>query len=186
MTDYISRADAINAFWEDSDIRTAEVRATLKALPSAEPIMTEEVREALMRLTMCAREECDMCKYKDECGYDFQYKISTDNMNTLSDALLRSKCEVDAKSADAEPKTEHDREWIIGCIKHDGFIKTDRFDKANQIILEALSADAVAVVRCKDCRWWQDDYMGTWCGRLSGVRFTNADDFCSHGERREP
>ena len=37
---------------------------------------------------------------------------------------------------------DHDREWIIGCIKHDGFIKTDRFDKANQIILDALSADA--------------------------------------------
>ena len=35
---------------------------------------------------------------------------------------------------------DHDREWIIGCIKHDGFIKTDRFDKANQIILDALSA----------------------------------------------
>lgn len=34
--DLISRADAINAFWEDSDIRTAEVRATLKALPSAD------------------------------------------------------------------------------------------------------------------------------------------------------
>ena len=41
-----------------------------------------------------------------------------------------------------EQNNEHDREWIIGCIKHDGFIKTDRFDKANQIILEALSADA--------------------------------------------
>lgn len=39
---------------------------------------------------------------------------------------------------DAVPQMEHDREWIIGCIKHDGFIKTDRFDKANQIILEAL------------------------------------------------
>lgn len=37
---------------------------------------------------------------------------------------------------------DHDRDWIIGCIKHDGFIKTDRFDKANEIILEALSADA--------------------------------------------
>ena len=36
---------------------------------------------------------------------------------------------------------DHDREWVIGCIKHDGFIKTDRFDKANQIILDALSAD---------------------------------------------
>lgn len=44
---------------------------------------------------------------------------------------------------DARPQMEHDREWIIGCIKHDGFIKTDRFDKANQIILNALSADAV-------------------------------------------
>lgn len=81
-----------------------------------------------------------------------------------------------------EPLVKHDREWIIGCIKHDGFIKTDRFDKANQIILEALSADTVSreeyeevkaymdtlvdafiedgeelaqsvkVVRCKDCR----------------------------------
>ena len=44
---------------------------------------------------------------------------------------------------DARPQMEHDREWIIGCIKHDGFIKTDRFDKANQIILNALSADTV-------------------------------------------
>ena len=32
----------------------------------------------------------------------------------------------------------HDKDWIIGCIEHDGFIKTHRFDKANQIILDAL------------------------------------------------
>ena len=38
---------------------------------------------------------------------------------------------------------DHDRDWIIGCIEHDGFIHTDRFDKANQIIHDALSADAV-------------------------------------------
>lgn len=37
---------------------------------------------------------------------------------------------------------DHDRDWIIGCIEHDGFIKTDRFDKANQIILDALSGEA--------------------------------------------
>lgn len=53
----------------------------------AEPTMTEDVREALMRLTMCAREECGMCKYKDECGFDFQYNISTENMHTILDAL---------------------------------------------------------------------------------------------------
>ena len=38
---------------------------------------------------------------------------------------------------------DHDRDWIIGCIEHDGFIHTHRFDKANQIIHDALSADAV-------------------------------------------
>lgn len=53
----------------------------------AEQKMTEEVREALMRLTMCAREECGMCKYKDKCGFEFQYNISTENMNTLLEAL---------------------------------------------------------------------------------------------------
>lgn len=37
----------------------------------------------------------------------------------------------------------HDRDWIIGCIEHDGFIHTDRFDKANQIIHDALSAEAI-------------------------------------------
>ena len=40
-----------------------------------------------------------------------------------------------------EQNIEHDREWIIGCIKHDGFIHTHRFDKANQIILDALLAE---------------------------------------------
>ena len=108
------------------------------------------------------------------------------------------------------PTIEHDREWIIGCIKHDGFIKTDRFDKANQIILDALSADTVPiekyhelqhqfvmlgatfadlteVVRCKDCRWWQDNNNGYphanchWCE----TETPDADDFCSLGERRE-
>ena len=92
--DLISRADAIEAVcedceWERKCHEECTHIETLKALQSAEaePIMTEEVREALMRLTMCAREECGMCKYKDECGFDFQYKISTDNMQTLLDAL---------------------------------------------------------------------------------------------------
>ena len=37
---------------------------------------------------------------------------------------------------------DHDKDWIIGCIEHDGFIHTHRFDKANQIIHDALSAEA--------------------------------------------
>ena len=40
-----------------------------------------------MRLTMCAREECGICKYKDTCDFDFQYNLATENMNILADAL---------------------------------------------------------------------------------------------------
>ena len=46
------------------------------------------------------------------------------------------------KEMDEQTVINHDRDWIIGCIEHDGFIHTDRFDKANQIIHDALSADA--------------------------------------------
>ena len=38
-------------------------------------MIPEREREALMRLTMCAREECVMCKYKDTCDFDFQYEF---------------------------------------------------------------------------------------------------------------
>ena len=50
---------------------------------------------------------------------------------------------------------DHDRDWIIGCIEHDGFIKTDRFDKANQIIHDALSADTSSdlISRANAIRW---------------------------------
>jgi len=120
MSDLISRADAIGIIedyigkdYMTPMSRLCSVRSELSALPSAEAVpMTEEVREALMRLTMCAREECGMCKYKDECDFDFQYKISTDNMNTLADALLRSRCEVDAKSAEAVQGEWIDTEFL--------------------------------------------------------------------------
>ena len=50
-------------------------------------MIPEREREALMRLTMCAREDCGMCKYKDTCNFEFQYEIATENMYILADAL---------------------------------------------------------------------------------------------------
>lgn len=50
-------------------------------------MMFEQEREALMHLTMCAREECGMCKYEETCDFDFQYKLATENMHILADAL---------------------------------------------------------------------------------------------------
>ena len=46
--------------------------------------------------------------------------------------------------------------------------------------------DAVEVVRCKDCKHWQECVDGTtkWCPLLMDKE-TKADDFCSYGERKE-
>lgn len=49
--------------------------------------MNEEVREALMRLTMCAREECEICKHEKECNFDMQCKLATKNMQIVLNAL---------------------------------------------------------------------------------------------------
>ena len=48
--------------------------------------------------------------------------------------------------------------------------------------------DVVKVVRCKDCKWWENakDYT-PYCNNLdSGLFFTaRENDFCSYGERKE-
>ena len=54
-------------------------------------MIPEKEREALMRLTMCAREECIMCKYHKECDFDFQYKLATESMNILAEALRKTE-----------------------------------------------------------------------------------------------
>ena len=59
------------------------------------------------------------------------------------------------KEMDEQTVIDHDKDWIIGCIEHDGFIHTHRFDKANQIIHDALSADTSSdlISRANAIRW---------------------------------
>ncbi len=50
-------------------------------------MIPERQREALMRLTMCARKECAMCIYHGN-GFPMEcYEVQTNAMNTLADAL---------------------------------------------------------------------------------------------------
>lgn len=50
-------------------------------------------------------------------------------------------------------------------------------------------ADVVQVVRCKDCKYWDDTEAEPLCEVLhdgDGVMYSpEPDDFCSYGERRE-
>ena len=43
--------------------------------------------------------------------------------------------------------------------------------------------DIVAVVRCKECRYYDADEK--WCRRLGLCGAFDADGFCCHGERSE-
>lgn len=54
--------------------------------------------------------------------------------------------------------------------------------EAMRVAIEALQTD---LVRCKDCRYYNNDYMGEWCGRHQAPVWVKEDDFCSWGERRE-
>ena len=43
---------------------------------------------------------------------------------------------------------------------------------------EQPTVDAVPVVRCKDCKYWD-------CGDCYLLELSRPDDYCSYGERRE-
>ena len=64
-----------------------------------------------------------------------------------------------------------------------------------QAIDEQTIIDAIQVVRCKDCTYWQDQKEGVvevpickydcrW-DKKGVVIVMGADDYCSHGERKE-
>ena len=67
---------------------------------------------------------------------------------------------------------------------------------ALDMAIEALEADALEVVRCKDCKLWRyvqwaDEYRCTlrasapFSFPLSTAYKTEPEDFCSYGERSE-
>ena len=130
-------------------------------------------------LYLCDGKRCAFCS--EECKHTSQIEHA---VNFKEDAS-GNYWEREKGMTKDEPK--HDRDWIIGCIKHDGFIETYRGDKANQIILEALEADTVEVVRCKDCKHAYKrkpiNKTAVMCEMFAAGMKDN--DFCSYGERRE-
>ena len=70
-------------------------------------------------------------------------------------------------------------------------VLTDYYHHGTEIQHKALkeaiervpTVDAVEVVRCKDCRWFENDGYHTNCQIM---RFcVEAEDYCSRGERRK-
>lgn len=68
-------------------------------------------------------------------------------------------------------------------------------DKSMESLIKGLEilgdtkdrADVVEVVRCKDCRWYEDQYRKIFENCVRGGRTIpmQPTDYCSYGERRE-
>lgn len=51
------------------------------------------------------------------------------------------------------------------------------------MIESRLTADVVEVVRCEDCRYWDNRFDFMVCNLTDGMK--GASDYCSYGERRD-
>ena len=55
-----------------------------------------------------------------------------------------------------------------------------------ELIEKAPTIDAVPVVRCRECKWWQEDDDIGHCDNPDGLdNYAKPEDFCSYGERKE-
>ena len=52
------------------------------------------------------------------------------------------------------------------------------FTEADMVLRKMLNVDAVEVVLCKDCRYWEN-------GDCYRLELSRQDDFCSYGERKD-
>ena len=52
------------------------------------------------------------------------------------------------------------------------------------MIKTAPAVDAVPVVRCRECKWWQEDDDVGHCDNPDGLdNYAKPEDFCSYGEK---
>lgn len=54
---------------------------------------------------------------------------------------------------------------------------------ALNVIDDQPTADVVEVVRCEDCKYWDNRFDVMVCNLTDGMK--GASDYCSYGERRE-
>ena len=54
-----------------------------------------------------------------------------------------------------------------------------------ELIEKAPTIDAVPVVRCRECKWWQEDDDIGHCDNPDGLdNYAKPEDFCSYGKRK--
>ena len=76
----------------------------------------------------------------------------------------------------AQVQITDDLEWLINFVAH---------SKIQRLIADTPTVDAVPVVRCKDCKYYDpEDWDGITCKADGGMTDPYEDSFCSQGVRR--
>lgn len=80
------------------------------------------------------------------------------------------------------------REELLTAIMDDGGIQYPRWWYVDKV-KTAPEVDTVEVVRCKDCKWWNEFYKEchspNWVTKTDGPFVIPTRFFCGWGERRE-
>lgn len=85
---------------------------------------------------------------------------------------------IDVRLIDADALIEQLEGILSDYTSHGAFPNGYDIEDAMDSITNAPTIDAIPVVRCKDCKFWEHGD----CYRLELSRLT---DFCSYGERKE-
>lgn len=73
-----------------------------------------------------------------------------------------------------------DADELFNAFEKNGWYDSlDRDDVAEELLLKAPTVDAVEVVRCEDCLFFEH----YWCSLHENTMYDN--DFCSYGERKD-
>ena len=74
--------------------------------------------------------------------------------------------------------------WDISSKLHSGYITIEQdqmLERLDEMIDDIPAADVVEVVRCVDCRYWQNYNDVMVCGLTNAMM--SVSDYCSYGER---
>lgn len=198
MSDLISRADAIEAIASldetDGTVKVftgRQVNEILSALPSAETPTESTNTPTDTPTVLISKEDAIDTICKEWCYVTFA------NCPHADDGFRCDGCDdVEAinalPSAEAEPTVIRSR-TLMPTKDFKEWAKRIRETNPNAVVIpcdaEVVSAEAVQVVRCKDCVYFHngDCYNGNFPikGDLANVYFDMKEtDFCSYGERK--
>lgn len=79
-----------------------------------------------------------------------------------------------------------DADVTIKTYTSDLFDTLDDFERVNDILEYAPTIDAIPIVRCKDCKYHdEEDCRGFICNGYFKYSDVEPYDFCSYGEMRD-